>query len=442
MSRKPRILLIPNVAWWIIGEMGQQIIARFGDKYEFYFIPEALFEWRPELLRAFLPAVDAIHCLNESSIELFRDMDPETLPPIATWIHHVTEWSPQHQLSVERSAALTVCTEGWKRDIALRAPKDLAITVVPHGVDLDFFRRRSVPQGSFGIPPNRFVIGFIGSKGSDRDHGRKGTDTLLEVIRSSASRLPDLHVVFCGPGWESQLDDLRSLGVSVSATGYIPKSDLPLLYSALDVYLMTSRVEGGPCTVFEAMACGTPVVATRVGAVPHLVVDGVNGYSAEVDDVDAMVAAIVQLDRERGRHQELAKHARETVSRWSWSTALTPLGPVYDSLVGTNRPAQRGPAWMNQPAKILRTSSAADAVANLMVRVRQGKMRPLQALRSFSEMTNTRSPLEMMRGLAMLRGWTYRSSRGSDIMRNAKAEGPAAENALSDGIHESKRMSR
>lgn len=414
MSRRPRILLIPNVAWWIIGEMGEQIIARFGDKYEFYLVPEGIFERRPDLLRAFLPAVDAIHCLNESSIELFRDLEPEILPPIATWIHHVTEWSPQHQLAAERSAALTVCTEGWKEDIARRVPPRLPITVVPHGVDLEFFRRREVPEGTFGIPSNRFVIGFLGTKGSDRDRGRKGTDTLLDVIRRSAAQLPDLHVVLGGPGWDAELVDLLSLGVSVSATGYIPKPDLPLLYSALDVYLMTSRVEGGPCTVFEAMACGTPVVATRVGAVPDLIVNGVNGYSTEVDDVDALVAAIVQLDRERERHREMAKHQRETVSQWPWNKALTPLGPVYDSLVQTGRQVEPGPAWMRHPAKIFRTSSSADAVAHLMVRVRGGKLRPFQALQSFFEMANTRSLLELLRGIAMLRGWSYRANRRSN----------------------------
>jgi len=415
MSRKPRILLIPNVAWWIIGEMGQQIIARFGDRYDFYFVPEGIFERRPDLLRAFIPSVDAIHCLNESSIELFRDLNPETLPPIVAWIHHVTEWSPQHQLAGERSAALTVCTEGWKRDIAPRVSARLPITVVPHGVDLDFFRRRDVPEGSFGIPSKRFVIGFIGTKGSDRDRGRKGTDTLLEVIRRSAALLPDLHVVLGGPGWESELEGLRALGVSASATGYIPKDDLPLLYSALDVYLMTSRVEGGPCTVFEAMACGTPVVATRVGAVPDLIIDGVNGYSTEVDDVDGLVNAIAQLDRERERHREIAKRARETVSAWPWSVALTSLGSVYDSLTQVKRQVEPGPAWMKEPAKILRSSSAADAVAHVIAPVRDGRLHPAKALQSFSEMANTRSPLDLLRGLAMLRGWTYRATSGSSF---------------------------
>ena len=303
-----------------------------------------------------------------------------------------------------------------------------------------------MPEGTFGIPPNRFVIGFIGTKGSDRDRGRKGTDTLLEVIRRSAAQLPDLHVVLGGPGWDSELAGLRSLGVSVSATGYIPKPDLPLLYSALDVYLMTSRVEGGPCTVFEAMACGTPVVATRVGAVPDLIVDGVNGYSTEVDDVDALVAAVVQLDRERERYREMAKHQRETVAQWPWSTALTPLGPVYESLVRTSRQVERGPAWMSQPAEVLRTSSAADAVAHLMVQVRKGKLRPSKALQSFFEMANTRSPLELLRGIAMLRGWSYRTNRRSSSTRSEhfetrETEAPAG-NSLVNGTEKMKRMNR
>jgi glycosyltransferase involved in cell wall biosynthesis len=408
MNRKPRILLIPNVAWWIIGEMGKQIIARFSDKYDFYFVPEGIFERRSELLEAFIPGVDAIHCLNESSIELFRRFDPANLPPIVAWIHHVTEWSAQHQLSAERSAAITVCTEEWKRDISGRLSREVPVVVVPHGVDLQFFSPRQVPAGSFGIPANKFVVGFLGTKGSDSDRGRKGTDTLLQVIRSAAEQLPDLHVVLCGPGWESELQNLHELGVSASATGYIPKSDLPLLYSALDVYLMTSRVEGGPCTVFEAMSCGTPVVATRVGAVPELIVDGVNGCSAEVDDVPALVAGLAMLDRNPVKRREIAVAARETVSQLPWGAALTPLEALYDSLVPERRSVQRDPAWMNNPQKIFQASSAADAIAHTLARVQKGKLHPRQAIRSLSEMLDQKPSLDLIRGLAMLRGWSYR----------------------------------
>jgi glycosyltransferase involved in cell wall biosynthesis len=410
MSRKPRILLIPNVAWWIIGEMGKQIIARFGDKYDFYFVPEGLMERRPELLTALLPAVDAVHCLNESSIDLFRGYDLHNSPPIATWIHHVTVWSPQHQLAAERSSHLTVCTEGWKQYLQSQASVHTPVTVVPHGVDSQFFRKRNVKPERFGIPPGRFVLGFIGAKGSDSDQGRKGTDVLFEIVRRAAKQLPNLHVVLGGPGWEGQMADLQRSGISASATGYIRKSDLPNLYSALDVYLLTSRVEGGPCTVFEAMACQTPVVATRVGAVPDLIVDGLNGYSADIDDVDSLVAAVVNIGTSSERRIQLGLDARATVVKRPWANALDPLETVYDELISSRYPAKTvaGPAWMAQPQKLFHTSCAADALASVINRLRRRSITPFQGIRLLFEMLDRKSIYDVVRGLAMLRGITYR----------------------------------
>jgi glycosyltransferase involved in cell wall biosynthesis len=413
MKRKPRILLIPNVAWWIIGEMGKQIIARFGDKYEFYFVPEGLLGRRPELLRTLIPAVDAIHCLNESSIDLFREFDPETLPPIATWIHHVTTWSPDHQTAVERSAALTVCTSGWKAYLEERVPGHVPITVVPHGVDSEFFTRRTARPKRFEIPAGRFVLGFVGSKGSDLDRGRKGTDVFLDVVRKAASLLPQLHVLLGGPGWENVLTELRAEGVSASATGYIRKSDLPALYSALDVYLLTSRVEGGPCTVFEAMACETAVVSTRVGAVPELIVDGVNGYSAEVDDRETLLSAIVELERNSEKRIQILKNARETVSKRSWGAVLTPLEGVYDELVqlravkGSPSP---GPAWMRDTQGLLRASCAADALGTVLQRVRKGSMRAFEGISQLQEMLDKQSIIDITKGAGMLLGTSFRAS--------------------------------
>src|ERR1019366_6211887 len=166
MNRKPRILLIPNVSWWIIGEMGKQIIARFGDKYDFYFLPEEVLERRPDILHAMIAAVDVIHCLNESSIQLFRNFDKQTLPPIATWIHHVTSWSLLHQMALDQSSALTVCTVGWKEYLDERVLGRIPVTVVPHGIDAQRFRRRQIGHGRFGVPEDHLVLGFIGNKGS------------------------------------------------------------------------------------------------------------------------------------------------------------------------------------------------------------------------------------------------------------------------------------
>jgi glycosyltransferase involved in cell wall biosynthesis len=421
LSDKPRILLIPNVAWWIIGEMGKQIIARFGDKYDFYFVPEGLMERRPELLGALLPAVDAVHCLNESSIDLFRSYKPGSVPPIATWIHHVTTWSPQHQLAAERSSAITVCTRGWKDYLISKHSVQVPISVVPHGVDSQFFRKRKVKPERFGIPRARFVLGFIGAKGSDSDRGRKGTDVLLDVLRRAAKELPNLHVILGGPGWESELAGLHELGISASATGYIRKAELPDLYSALDVYLVTSRIEGGPCTVFEAMACQTAVVSTRVGAVPDLIVDGVNGYSADVDDVASLVAAVVAVGRSAAKRAEIGTNARDTVVRLPWAAVLSPLEPLYDELIrarSTGAARTPGPSWMAEPQELFHTSCAADALSTVINRLRKKSVTPVEATQLLFEMLDRKSIPDVLKGLALLRGITYKN----DVSLSSAAE--------------------
>ena len=412
MNRKPRILLIPNVAWWIIGEMGKQIMSRFGDKYDFYFVPETLLERRPDMLRALAPAVDAIHCLNESSLPLFRDFEQKELPPIATWIHHVTVWSADHQMAIDRSSALTVCTREWKDFLDERTAGRIPVTIIPHGVDAEFFRRREVHPGQFGIPADRFVLGFIANRGSNLDNGRKGIDILLSVIREVAARIHRLHVVLGGPGWEKELANLQAAGISASATGYIRQSDLPALYSALDVYLLTSRVEGGPCTVFEAMACETAVVSTRVGAVPELIVDGVNGYSTNVDDQEALVSAIVALEKFPEDRIKIARKGKETVTKRAWASALSPLEGVYDELIqsrGKMGLPLPGPDWMNDPQELLRASCAADALLNVIPRVRKGSISTVKGIRLLFEMLNKPSIVDIVKGVAMVRGVSFKS---------------------------------
>lgn len=406
MEHKPRILLIPDIAWWVIGEMGKQIIARFGDKYDFYFLPATVLARRPDLLKALVPAVDAIHCISYETIELFRDFDPQTLPPIATWIHHVTTWNPEQQMAIEMSSAVTTCTLGWKEYLDERVAGRIPVTVVPHGVDTEFFRPRVITPRRFGIPPGRFVLGFLGSKGSDLDYGRKGTGVLLDVLRKAAARLPNLHLVMGGPGWEKEVADLRALGISVSSTGYIRKADLPSLYSALDVYLLTSRVEGGPCTVFEAMACETAVVSTRVGAVPELIVDGVNGYSADVDDTEGLLSAVVELGQSPEKRIAVGKEGRSTVSMRTWRTALNPLEGVYDELVRLRRMTgspQPVPSWANDHEGLLRASCAADALLTIYMRVRKGKMTVIKGIKMLHEMLNGLSIVDIVKGAAMMR---------------------------------------
>ena len=407
MSQKPCIGMIPDISWWVVGEMGKQVVKRFSDKYDFCFLPFAVLSRRPDLLAELVASADIIHCLNDyEGIELFRRFDRDRLPPIVTWSHHITEWNPGQQLAMEMSSALIACTADWKNHLEERVAGRIPITVVPHGVDAEFFHHQKVRPARFGISPGRFVAGFLGNKGSDFDYGRKGTDVLLEVARKAAAVIPNFHLVMGGPGWEKEVRDLQALGVSVSATGFMRKTDIPALYSALDVYLLTSRVEGGPCTVLEAMACETAVVSTRVGAVPQWIVDGVNGYSADVGDVEGLLAAIVALHRSPQHRATIVREGRSTAIAHSWGKTLAPLEDVYDALIQFRRaiglPAPR-PRWMNDLDGLLRASCAADALLNVYSRVRNRSLKVTQGLRMLREMLSGMSVLDIVKGAAMIR---------------------------------------
>ena len=419
MNGKPNILLIPNVAWWIIGEMGKRIMARHGREYDFFFFPETVLERRPEILPSLVPQMHAIHCLNESSIALFRDFDPAELPPIATWIHHVTNWSPLHQMAVGVSDAITVCTTGWADYLQKRVAKHIPVTVIAHGVDTSVFRFQPARADRFSIPPDSFVLGFVGSTGSDLDNNRKGIDVFIDLAVRAARRIPRLHVLLGGPGWTRELESLRSRGISAGATGYIGKADLPLLYSAMNTFVMTSRVEGGPCTVLEAMACGTPVVATRVGLVPDVIVDGVNGWSASIDDVASLLAAVISIHESLQATADLRRRARETVCLRSWDSTLAPLKSVYDRLVYQDRLRKHDQAPRSRAYdcnQLMRAACSADSLANILPRIRNGSVGALKGLRQLNAMLDGLSIIDVARGAQMLWGRRSPAFRGSGII--------------------------
>jgi hypothetical protein len=161
------------------------------------------------------------------------------------------------------------------------------------------------------------------------------------------------------------------------------------------------------------MACETAVVSTRVGAVPELIVDGVNGYSANVDDWEALVSAIGALDQSPEKRIEIGRKGRETVARLAWASALSPLEGVYDELIQRRRKMGSplpGPAWMKDPQGLLRASCAADALLNVIPRVRTRSISPARGLRLLLDMLNKQSIFDLARGVAMVRGASFKTA--------------------------------
>jgi glycosyltransferase involved in cell wall biosynthesis len=175
-----------------------------------------------------------------------------------------------------------------------RVPLD-KIDVIPPGVDLNLFR-----PSLLGKQSERVRILFVGGQ-----FERKGGLDLLEAARSLGDAV-ELDIVTGS--------EVPAVPAGVRARvhrGLKPQSEeLVALYRAADIFALPSRGDCMPQAVIEAIACGLPVVATRVGAIPEMVTDGVNGYLVPARDPRALAGAIGSLVSHPGRRHPMGRHSR------------------------------------------------------------------------------------------------------------------------------------
>ncbi len=112
---------------------------------------------------------------------------------------------------------------------------------------------------------------------------------------------------------------LERLGVKFAHVYAKDRAELARCYHPLDVYFITSREEGGPMALMESMASGIPVVSTRVGMAPDLIIDGVTGALVEGEDMDRLVTRALELLALPDRGAALRDAARQAVKIADWS---------------------------------------------------------------------------------------------------------------------------
>lgn len=143
----------------------------------------------------------------------------------------------------------------------------------------------------------------------------KGVDLALWVVRELRTRFPDLRVISFG----SRIPPPRELDDWIEFTHSPPQNELRNHYALCDVWISASRSEGFNLPAMEAMACRTPVVATRTGWPEEAVKTGWNGVLVDVDDVAGLVqGAEWLLSLIDGAWRNLSLNAYETVASSSW----------------------------------------------------------------------------------------------------------------------------
>jgi glycosyltransferase involved in cell wall biosynthesis len=176
---------------------------------------------------------------------------------------------------------------------------------IPIGVELDRFplgdsNTRANARVELGLPATAFLVGSFQKDGVGRGAGSepkhvKGPDVLVATLERLRGSIPELSVLLTGPARGYVRSELERLRVPYVHVQLGSRDELATAYHALDVYLVSSRQEGGPKASLEATAAGIPLVTTRVGQAQELLTDGVDALLADVDDADALAAAVLRL---------------------------------------------------------------------------------------------------------------------------------------------------
>jgi glycosyltransferase involved in cell wall biosynthesis len=236
--------------------------------------------------------------------ELFADVGgemhaPEVLKPL---VRHVIV-----RLADRLVAPSRVIAEN------LLGPRAECVTVAPNAAEARFFEETRTPaeaRRSLGLPEAELLVGVPGTLRPVKGHA-----FFFDAVPPLVEAFPSLCLAVTGDGSEAYVHEIRtrvqSLGLSDRTRFLGSVTDMPAFYRACDVVCVSSRSESFGRTVIEAMAVGTPVVATAVGGIREIVRDGETGLLVPYGDRAALTEAIHQMLLRPELREKVARAARE-----------------------------------------------------------------------------------------------------------------------------------
>ena len=322
----------------------------------------------PDHVPAFVRAVDAFRREQRLSYELIHshywlsgvagsELSTNWGVPHVTMFHttaltkmlaRIGEQETQGRVEAERGLmadanAIIVSTEQERSDISrLYGTEPVKISVLPAGVDLELFKpeEKSEARRSLGLP-DRNVVLSVG-----RVEPLKGFDILLTAMASLDDR-SDTSIVIVGGDEESspEMERLQTLSQtlgledSVIFTRAVSQERLSMYYNAADVFVMPSYYESFGLVALEAMACGVPVIASRVSGPRSFVKSGVTGYLIERRCPEPFAQRLDVLLHNPMLRESMGRAARSHAETMGWDMVGRRTLDVYDSVTAGPRSA-------------------------------------------------------------------------------------------------------
>jgi glycosyltransferase involved in cell wall biosynthesis len=222
------------------------------------------------------------------------------------------------------------------RELSVQAgvPRE-RIEVIPDGIELPAelpsAAERLRLRTTWHCGDDDFVVGLLGAATPE-----KGQDVALQALEQFAKRLPQIRLVLAG-GEAADIAGSGATGVGANAKRVLRLGaieDLASFFPGLDLFIMPSKAEGLGSSALWAMSYGLPVVATRVGGLPEIVVENETGWLIPASSSQALADAILSASREPEKLREFGRNGRKRAEGFSAAIMVNRTEALYQRLVG------------------------------------------------------------------------------------------------------------
>ena len=232
--------------------------------------------------------------------------------------------SPLRSLAYRRAAKLVAITPAVLGAMRKAVPELKADVIAD--ASAGFVADEDAVAGIRSQRPGKVLIGHVGAL----DHSHKGQSTIIETARIAAAQRPDWHFLLCGDGKDEQRFR-EEIGVlqNIELVGWV--ENVGDYLASFDLFVYPSLHEALGSTLLDAMQFGLPVVASNVGGIPGIVVDGVNGVLVEPENPHALLRALATIADDASMRDAMRSRNKEDARRYGVDRMAEAYEAIYAS---------------------------------------------------------------------------------------------------------------
>ncbi len=205
------------------------------------------------------------------------------------------------------------------------------VFIIPNGIDVEKFKNspaKEMIRNILGLDNSNRVIIFVGNL-----RPVKGVKYLIQAMSTIVQKEVNARLILVGKGQQS--DYLKNLAKEFRLEKYVifveevPHEKVPEYLTASDIFVLPSLSEGFSIVSMEAMASGLPIIATKVGVLPEIIEEGVNGFLIESEEPRKIAEKVLYLLGDDDLRKRISENNKEKAKSYSWTSIVQRLEEVY-----------------------------------------------------------------------------------------------------------------